>query len=241
VRTRVGTVARWTGYRRVAYLIFGKSFRTFQGAVQLASHGYGADGLGLSASLFENLVDLAYIGRRRRALAAAYVDFEQVDKYCAAVKVLGHKRLPRGQRSFYDKQRRDLQAQAQPVLASSHQNRCPRNGWSGKGLRQRAEQVSKSLAAEYDMLYHSLCSYKHTTPAGAHAFVLTHAGGADVIAGPHINGVYSAALVAAELFLRLCIAVQRSFGLRAEDVRTYWEKLQTVARAVKSSHPESCE
>src|SRR5258708_25923162 len=50
-----------TDFKVVAYILFTKGFNTFQSATNLCRSGCGSDAISLSASLFENYVDLQYI------------------------------------------------------------------------------------------------------------------------------------------------------------------------------------
>jgi hypothetical protein len=72
------------------------------------------------------------------------------------------------------------------------------------------------LDLEYDDLYHIFCAYKHTTPGAAYGLMFDHGGDVDVIVGPHIRGVFDAALHSASLMLRLLDGFQAALGLGME-------------------------
>ena len=83
-------------YKRVAYVIYAKGFKTFQSAFNLCLLGCGSDALSLCASLFENLVDLRYLGKAPVRNPRRYFQFEQVDKLIRVRRILRRKRLPKG-------------------------------------------------------------------------------------------------------------------------------------------------
>ena len=59
---RLGSEREGTGFcsdlETVAYVVFGKAFKTFHAAKILCLHGYGADALALCASLFEKHLEM---------------------------------------------------------------------------------------------------------------------------------------------------------------------------------------
>jgi hypothetical protein len=118
-----------------------------------------------------------------------------VEEYYQAQKILARKRLPKGKRKQFRGYERKLQPQTQHLLR--HFQKRSR-GWSQKTLKERAQAVG--LGLEYDELYWILCGYKHTLPAGAGGFMLTHPEGVDVIYGPNVEGVFQAAWHAARYF-----------------------------------------
>jgi hypothetical protein len=88
-------------YTLVTYILFTKAFKTFQAAQLLCLGGYGSDALSLCASLFENVIDLLYIGKAPVRRSLRYMQYEQVAKFLQSERVLKKKRLPRGRRNAY--------------------------------------------------------------------------------------------------------------------------------------------
>src|SRR3974390_2069419 len=79
---------RDSNYKRVAYLLFAKCFKTFQAAQSLCRCGYGSDTLSLCASIFENVIDLLYIRKAPVHRSRRYMQYEQVEKLHQAQKML---------------------------------------------------------------------------------------------------------------------------------------------------------
>lgn len=220
-------------FKKVAYLMLGRGFKTFQAVWTLCLNGCGADGLALCGSMFENVVDLAYIARARFKRSPRYVQYEQVDKYYQAQKILARKRLPKGTRERFRGYELKLRPQTQHLL---HHYKERSLGWSQKTLKQRAKAVG--LGLEYDQLYWILCLYKHTLPAGAGGFMLTHEEGVDVTYGLNLKGVYQAACFAANYLLKLCTLVDSAYQLGiATGLQTLSTRLGTAAAEVLKAHP----
>ncbi len=98
-------------YKFVAYFIFTKALKSLQSVQLLCRCGYGSDGLSLCAVLFENMIDLLYIGKAPVRRARRYCQYEQVEPYYQARRVLAEKRLPKGRRKAYRRYERDLSSQ----------------------------------------------------------------------------------------------------------------------------------
>lgn len=224
-------------YSVVAYMIFSKAFMTFQAIRNLCLTGCGPDALALGASLFENLVDLSYIRQAPKLRARRYVQYEQVDKYYQAQKILGQKRLPKGIRRRYRGYLKHLLPQVSKLLKLFPNKRL---GWAGKNLRERAKAVKLQL--DYDELYHVLCGLKHTLPAGAVGYVFeTESGAVDVLQGPNIKGVFFAAVHSTKFFLRIAALFHLAFRLKSEaQLKSLSKALVETAENVHKSHPELC-
>lgn len=225
-------------YSVVAYMIFSKAFMTFQAVRNLCLTGCGPDALALGASLFENLVDLSYIRQAPKLRARRYVQYEQVDKYFQAHKVLGRKRLPKGVRQRYRKYVKHLLPQVSKLLRLFPKQR---SGWAGKNLRERAKAVKLDL--DYDELYYVLCGLKHTLPAGAVGYVFeTESGAVDVLQGPSMKGVYFAAFHSTLFFLGIAELFHLAFDLKSEvQLKSMPKALVEAAENVHKSHPELCD
>jgi len=223
-------------HKIVAWFMFAKSFKTFQSIVNLCLSGCGADALSLCAGLFENMVDMLYIGQAPLRRPARYIQFEQVDKFYQIRKILSRKRLPQGWRKRY----KDYEATVSPVATKYLKHFKNRNGWSQKSIADRAQAVGCEL--EYRELYYILCAIKHTSPAGSVTVVTESVKGPEPIYGPNIKGVYDACLYGGHYFLRICAIFQRVFTLHLESqIKTLDEKLAKSAAKVYEEHREVCD
>jgi hypothetical protein len=226
-----------TDLKIVAYLIFTKGFRTFQSAQNLCRCGLGSDAVALCASLFENYVDLRFIEKAPMRRSRRYMQYEQVEKYYQAQKILSRKRLPKGWRKQYQGYECSLKPQVKALLRHFPSKS---KGWSQKSLSYRARQVKAGL--EYDSLYWIFCGYKHTLPMVASGLVLEHEDGVDLVYGASMKGVYHAARHSTEYFLKLCdlFGYVYNLGIKS-DVKTIFDKLTKVADNILQTHPNLCE
>jgi hypothetical protein len=196
--------------KRVAYMIYTKGFKTFQAAQTLCRCGYGSDALSLCAVLFENIVDLLYLGQAPKFRPLRYMQYEQVEKYFQTQKVLKKKRLPRGRRKAYLKYARKLDRET-VLLRKYFPN--PHKGWSQKSLFDRAKSVKAEIA--YYERYWIYCGHKHTLPMGALAWIVAPASGGITLRWyPDIKGVYHACLDSAELFVQLSTTFVSLLGIQ---------------------------
>jgi hypothetical protein len=85
-------------FKLAAYVVLIKGLKTFHAIQTLCRCGFGSDALALCGSLFENVVDLAYMGLAPVRRPLRFMQFEQVGKYHQLQKSLRQKRLPRGER-----------------------------------------------------------------------------------------------------------------------------------------------
>jgi hypothetical protein len=229
-----------TDYKRVAYTILCKGFRTFQATQTLCRCGYGPDGLGLCGSLFENVVDLLYIGQAPKRRPRRYMQFEQVQKLYQVRKVLRKKRLPKGRRKYYRTIEHRLNAELAPLMKY-----FPREArdWSQKSLADRARAVGADL--DYKERYWIFCGNKHTSPMASIGWISSAPGetlAELVIKGPDIRGVFFAAHESAELFLRLCRIFQHELDLALDtEIQKLEAALLSTAAATQASHPDLCD
>lgn len=224
-------------YVTVSYFIFAKCFMTFQTIQTLCRTGCGSDALSLCASLFENCVDLRYIGKAPVLRSRRYMQYEQVEKYHKAQSVLRRKGLPKGRRKKYMEYDKALRPQVAGILRHFPK---PQLGWAQKSVRQRAEEVKAGL--DYDETYWVYCGHKHTLPMVAQSLVIRHNTGVDLVHGPNIRGVYYAAWHSTDLFLRVCeefVKVHR-FAMSSE-VQALTTRLDDAAKQVGRNHPELCQ
>ena len=217
-----------TEYKFVAYFIFTKALKTAQSAQVLCRCGYGSDGLSLCAVLFENLVDLLYVGTAPRR-ARRYCQFENVEKYYQACKVLRQKRLPEGRRRIYRQYERDLLSEVKPLLRY-FPNRS--RGWSQKTLAERARAIKAGLP--YQELYWIFCAHKHTLPMVATGLAIETTGGnLSLTTGPDMKSVCHAAEQSTTLLLKICLVIDKVFGLSARtEVERSLKKLVACRREI---------
>lgn len=220
----------------VAYFLCSKGFLTFQGVRNLCLVGCGPDALGLCASVFENLVDLQYIRAAPASRSRRFIEFEQVDKYYQALKILPRKRLPKGKRKQYNRYLKNLTLSALTLKKFPHQ----RGGWAKKNLRERAEAVK--LGLEYDELYFIFCGLKHTLPTGAAGMVIEEAGNIDVVRGPSMKSVYQAAGHSTHYLWRLMDQFQDIFALDllGAQLQPLVQQFIQTSEEFQTQHPELC-
>jgi Family of unknown function (DUF5677) len=235
VMQRLHGRARDSDYILVAYLLFTKSYKSFQAAQALCRCGCGSEALSLCASTFENVIDLLYIRKARVRRSRRYMQYEQVEKLIQAQKVLRKKRLPKGRRKKYREYERKLLADT-AKLVKYFPN--PHKGWSQKSLFDRAKAVRGEVA--YYERYWIYCAHKHTLPMAAMGLTITSASGRpNLTVGPDIKEVYHAALSSTQEFLRFCLVFDHDFALGlASDIRTIQVELARVAEKVAQEHPE---
>jgi hypothetical protein len=221
-------------YKFVAYFIFTKALKSLQSVQLLCRCGYGSDGLSLCAVLFENLIDLLYIGKAPVRRARRYRQYEQVEPYYQARRVLAEKRLPKGRRKTYRRYERDLLGQVRHLLRYFP---SPKNGWSGKSLFDRAKSVKAGLA--YRELYWVFCAHKHTLPMAATGLVVTTPSNElSLTTGPDMKGVCHAAEQSTKMFLSICLILDDLFRLSLRsEIENCSTKLREAVAAVKKSHP----
>jgi hypothetical protein len=225
---------RDSGYIIVAYLLFAKCYKSFQAAQALCRCGCGSDALSLCASMFENVIDLLYIGKASVRRSRRFMQYEQVEKLVQAQKVLRKKRLPKGRRKKYREYERNLFADTAKLVRYF---RNPHKGWSQKSLFERAKAVRGEIA--YYERYWIYCAHKHTLPMAATGLtVVLPGGGSGLTVGPDIKGVFHAALYSTEEFLRFCLIFDHEFALGlVSDIKTTQATLSRVAQAVAQQHP----
>ena len=224
-------------YKLVSYLIFAKGFKTFQTIQCLCRIGWGVDGLSLCGSLFENVVDLAFISKAPVRRPRRYVAFEQVDKFLQLKKVLGRKRLPKGMRKQFQTYLKRIGPQAQ-----AHLKYFPKSnrGWAQRSLYERAAAVKMDL--DYCNDYWVFCGVKHTLPAGAASFVFHNDQDMDVVFGPSMRGVYHATRYSTDYFLKLCLLFGKAYSFQIDhEILQVARCLGEAAVGSHKDHPEVCE
>jgi len=224
-------------YKAVTYFIFAKALKTANAVQILCRTGFGSDGLALCAALFENLIDLLYIGASPRRRATRYFQFENVEKYFQAQKILSYPRLPGGRRKIYRRYESDLLPQVRRLLRYFPKRA---KGWSQKSIYERAKEVKAGLA--YQELYWIFCAHKHTLPMSAVATTeITVSGDTLAITGPHIKGVCDSVEQSASMLLQICTIVDRVFVLSLRSqIETCLVDLSNAVSTVRRDHPMLC-
>ncbi len=224
-------------YKLVAYIIFTKGFKTFQAAQLLCRSGYGSDALSLCASLFENIIDLLYIGKGPVRRAMRYEQFEQVEKFYKARKILKKKRLPRGVRKRYVGYMRSLTPQVAKLLQHFPDDN---KGWCQKSLFQRAKALGVRAELDYNEKYWIYCGHKHTLPMAVSGWMIDLPDGSlDVTCGPDAKEAFNAVKESAELFLQLCFVIDDIFSTSLKtEIESAQRKISAAAEAVRQKYPE---
>lgn len=218
-------------YAAVSYLLFTQAFRTISTIRVLCRIGCGIDSLSLCASLFENYVDLCYIGKAPYKRSRRYLEFEQVDKYYKACRILQHRRLPKGWRKQYRDYKADLWPQVRNTL-KHFSDRKRKFGWSGRSLAERARAIQQGF--HYEQLYWVFCGYKHTLPFVAGGLVRKRGQHIDLVYMPSPQGVGDAAEYSTAYFLDLCQEFQRRHGLgKGSEIKTLSDELESAVAKVR--------
>lgn len=222
-------------YIFVANFLLKKALKTMQSTQILCRCGYGSDSLSLCAVLFENLIDLLFISQAPVRRSRRFCQFETVEKYFQAKKVLSQKRLPKGRRKKYAEYLKDLQPQVKGVLKYFKDEY---KGWSQKSLFKRAQTVKAGLV--YQELYWIFCAHKHTLPMVASGLVANLSSGYVLQTyGPDTKSVCDAAEQSTRLFLQICLAVEMEFKLSFRDAITQCiAKLESTVAALRKAQPD---
>lgn len=222
-------------YKFVANFIQKKALKTMQSAQILCRCGYGSDSFSLCAVLFENLIDLLYISQAPVRRSRRFCQFETVEKFFQAQRVLSQKRLPKGRRKKYTQYLNNLRPQVNGILKYF---KDARKGWSQKSLFQRAQAVKAGLT--YQELYWVFCAHKHTLPMVASGLVANLSNGYLLQTyGPDTKGVCDAAEQSTLLFLQICRAVDMEFNLSFRNaIVMSTSRLQSTVAALRKAHPD---
>jgi uncharacterized protein DUF5677 len=217
-----------SNYALVAYILFAKAFKTFQAAQILCLCGYGSDALSLCASLFENVIDLLYIGKAPVRRSLRYMQYEQVAKFLQIEQILKKKRLPRGRRKAYLQYRHVFAPQTAKLLKHFKNDK----GWSCKSLYARARALGRLAELDYQEHYWIYCGHKHTLPMAVSGWTVEVAGGTDVTHGPDTKEVFNGLTESVARFLQLSLIIDDAFAL---SLRPRIDKLLATFRDASAS------
>jgi hypothetical protein len=222
-------------YKFVGFFILNKALKSLQSVQVLCRCGYGSDGFSICAVLFENLIDLLFIGHAPVKQARRFCQFESVEKYYQIQKVLAAKRLPKGRRAKYKEYEKRLLPDVLPLLKYFPKRS---KGWSQTSLLDRAKRVKAAL--DYQELYWIFCAHKHTLPFVAPGIsIQTAAGNLAFTNGPDMKGICYASEQSAELFLKICLVLAREFNLSTRtEIESCLVAIQNAVRSVRIHHPE---
>jgi hypothetical protein len=224
-----------TEYKGVVAMMFAKALKTANSTQIVCRSGCGSDGLSLCAVLFENLVDLLYIGQSPRRRSRRYAQFENVEKLYHVQKILQAKRLPKGVRKVYRRYEKELLSMAGP-LARYFPKKS--KGWSQKSLFDRAKSIGAKRA--YNELYWIFCAHKHTLPMSAiHTTTLHESGRSVPISVPHMQGVVDAMEQGAKHLLQIAIVATHVFRLSHEPaLRALISSIETEVSTLRRNRPD---
>jgi hypothetical protein len=224
-------------FRVAAYVLLIKGLKTFHAIQVLCRSGCGADALALCGSLFENVVDMAYMAKAPVRRPLRYMQFEQVGKYYQLQKGLRQKRLPKGQRQDLKRHLTAIEPQARKLL-KYYPN--AQSGWAQKSIRDRAPTIG--LAFEYDNLYWVFCGYKHSLPMAVSGFFVLEEGAPETAAGPNVKGIFHASVHSTDYLMRLFLLFSRTYSVNKEnEVGDLARELVEAAAGVYQKYPDLCD
>ena len=165
-----------------------------------------------------------------------FFQFEQVDKYYQARRILRRARLPKVLRKTYREYENTLKPQVAKVLRYFPEKKH-KLGWSGKSVFDRAKAVKHGL--HYENLYWVFCAFKHTQPMVAGSIVQEKDQNIDLVYSPSPRGVCDAAEYSTSYFLDLCQEFQGKHGLgKDSEIKTLSEELQDALQRFRNAHPD---
>jgi hypothetical protein len=224
-------------FKLAAYVLLIKGLKTFHAIQTLCRCGFGSDALALCGSLFENVVDLAYMKLAPVRRPLRFMQHEQVGKYLQLQKSLKQKRLPRGERKTLKRYLTNIAPQVGKLLKYYPD---PGSGWAQKSIRQRAKAVG--LLFEYENLYWVFCGHKHSLPMAVPGFFVTTEDEPESAAGPNARGIYHATLHSTDYLLRLFVLFIQAYSVNKEtELKKLAKSLGDAAIEVYQKHPDLCE
>ena len=154
--------------KRVALYHYVRAFNLLWAIKILCEQGFAREGMILLRSLLNLYIDLKWLttddidSRMER-----YADFEVIRKYTAIETLIELGEIPREEgikdlenlRETYEKIKKKYGLKGNPRSWS----------WSGKRIRQMAEEVS--LKKDYDIVYFYLSDREHTSPAAVRDYL----------------------------------------------------------------------
>jgi hypothetical protein len=155
-----------SAYDRVLQLFFSRGRRTFKGITTLAGDGLGEPAMILVRSLYEDTLNLLYIGTNPDELAELYLDYAHIRnfKYLKFIQEVDPEALA---------------GEDQATLAEVEERfkilkeRYPKiNNWSGLTITDTARKVH--MSQPHKTLYKIACDMTHGNVAGVYHFLLVN-------------------------------------------------------------------
>jgi hypothetical protein len=199
-----------SAYDRVLQLFFSRGRRTFKGITALANEDLGEPAMMLVRALYEDTLNLLYIGTDPDQLAQLYLDYAHIRNY---------KYLKFIQEVDPDALRDEDQATLDVVEQrfKAMKERYPKaNNWSGLTITDTARRVH--MSEPHKTLYKIACDMTHGNVAGVYHFLLVNDNRPIGIDGEDDGELITTALVLGlECFRTLLGEVNRHFGLGQEE------------------------
>ncbi|RJQ54671.1 MAG: hypothetical protein C4521_04010 [Actinobacteria bacterium] len=200
---------------------FSKSHKTFSAVLVLASKGFGEDAAVLCRGLAENAINFLYIREEPIRRADLYLEYEYVLRhmYLETLEAAG---VLEGLAASDGRQR------VRELYESVKRNYPNRHLWSGRSLREMAEEVG--LSAHYRFAYKYFSDVAHGAPSTILQVLrpTEEPGFVRVEFGPTENLIKEALIWSSDLFWRILVAYDQVFSLGMQG------RLQDVAQRMRS-------
>lgn len=195
----------------LAAFFFAKSYKTFAAIVLLARKGFGEDAAVLSRGLVENTTNLLYIAEEPETRAELYLDYEYVarNRYISMLESAGAFDSAAGASS-------PARGRLRQLYESVKSNYPNENLWSGKSIRQMADEVG--LTSHYLFAYKYFSDMAHAAPTTVTQVLEPgeQEGLVDIAFGPNEAFVSEALIWSCDLFWRVLAKNNEVFVLEFE-------------------------
>jgi hypothetical protein len=213
--------------------IFGKTYRTHNAVITLCEQGYGEDAFTLARTLFELMVNFAYI--------------TQSDSDENLFRYVNHEIVPRKKMMNYIKSKPDLAKQFQERLALKTDadfvkfiqnvdqeydrlitlyDKSYKKDWSGKNIAQMASEIGREDA--YATVYRLQCSHSHADISGISSNSSVDSGGLTLDMEVSERWVAETLVVAFDFFFHILTEVNTQLGWGLEDALKNIEERYTI-------------
>lgn len=145
-----------TDFQRLSFAFASKSAKSYRAVLRLVEHGLGESALIIVRTIFEDLVNLTYIGTDAERLTKLFLDFQILEKkkYIEYWEEAG----------LGDDEVVEQKAIWEAEFKSEYERVLPnypkRTYWSGKNLKEMAA-VDSELARTYCMIYPYISGFAH--------------------------------------------------------------------------------
>lgn len=151
-------------YQRLAFAFVCKSAKSYRAALRLVEQGLGEPALILVRSIFDDLVNLAYVSKDPDVRTDLFLEFSQLEKKRHLDNL---EKAARVNKKYYS-QLKELRAVWEKEFRGEYLKALPkfrkRAGWSGKTLREMAAGDAE-LTELYYTLYLYASGYAHGNSA----------------------------------------------------------------------------